>query len=97
MFNRSTSSKSGSSRNSAQPKINNRGLIEKVQVRKEIKLRMEGKIEDNRSLTIRKNRKNIVHLITKRIIKVERESVLAILLVRGLREEVILMSIRLED
>ena len=97
MFNRRTSSKSGSSRNSAQPKINNRGLIEKVQVRKEIKLRMEGKIEDNRSLTIRKNRKNIVHLITKRIIKVERESVLAILLVRGLLEEVTLMSIRLED
>ena len=58
---------------------------------------MEGKIEDNRSLTIRKNRKNIVHLITKRIIKVERESVLAILLVRGLLEEVTLMSIRLED
>ena len=58
---------------------------------------MEGKIEDNRSLTIKRNRKNIVHLITKRMIKVERESVLAILLVRGLLEEVTLMSIRLED
>ena len=73
MLNSRTSSKSGSSLNSAQPKMNNRGRTEKVQVRMKVNLRVEGIIEGSRSLTIKRNRKNIVHLITKRMIKVGRE------------------------